>query len=108
MNLPGPGPHLPAGGPPVPDAELSPFAASGNRHYRLEALRANAGPNLFPRVYDTIEEACAFAELSLVVMGPHAGWKMTGYRIKEVETSRVVTTVNWHDPDDPNDQDPFA
>jgi hypothetical protein len=74
--------------------------------YRLEAERAGGGPHLFPRPFGSVDEACAFAERNIDQLAGHYGWRVRGFRVLELPSMRVVTTVVWHDPF--YDPDPFG
>jgi hypothetical protein len=73
--------------------------------YRLEAERAGGGPHLFPRPFGSVDEACSFAERNIDQLAGHYGWRIRGFRVLELPSMRVVTTVIWHDP--AYDPDPF-
>jgi hypothetical protein len=74
--------------------------------YRLEAVRANGGPHLFPRAFPTVVEACEYAERVMDRLAASATWQVRALRVKLVRNGRVITTINWHDPE--TDPDPFA
>jgi hypothetical protein len=74
--------------------------------YRLEAERAGGGPHLFPRPFGSVDEACSFAERNIDQLAAHYGWRIRGFRVLELPSMRVVTTVVWHDP--AYDPDPFG
>ena len=74
--------------------------------YRLEAERAGGGPHLFPRPFATVEDACAYAEVNIDRLAAHFGWRVRGFRVLELPSMRVVTTIRWHDP--VYDPDPFG
>jgi hypothetical protein len=74
--------------------------------FRLEAERAGGGPHLFPRPFDTVDDACNFAERNIDQLAAHYGWRVRGFRVLELPSMRVATTVPWHDP--AYDPDPFG